>query len=217
MQIGKPGADPQRIPGEDWLDAARSFALAESHIKATREISLSLIRRHYERLGGARRLAWLMESPHREVRLFAVRLLWDMHRPLAIPTNWEPKRGEAPVVVSGDRFDSVEALRQFMRTVLFGLPPGRMERREGGKGGELPDRPLPASEAKQRLLEVVRDMALEDLAFTNVVLPVLEEFMNSEAMGEWHSCVAALAQIRHRHPSVETVLPAGSLSGGHSG
>ena len=217
LQIGKPGADPQRIPGEDWLDAARSFALAESHIKATREISLSLIRRHYERLGGARRLAWLMESPHREVRLFAVRLLWDMHRPLAIPTNWEPKRGEAPVAVSGDRFDSVEALRQFMRTVLFGLPPGRMERREGGKGGELPDRPLPASVAKQRLLEVVRDMALEDLAFTNVVLPVLEEFMNSEAMGEWHSCVAALAQIRHRHPSVETVLPAGSLSGGHSG
>ena len=47
-------------------------------VKATREIALTLVRRHYERIGGARRLAWLMESPDREVRLFAVRLL---HRP----------------------------------------------------------------------------------------------------------------------------------------
>lgn len=172
------------VPSE-WLDDVRLFALAESHVKATREIALTLIERHYDRVGGARRLAWLMESPDRDVRLFAVRLLWRKH---------------------GREGASGEALRQFLRTVLFGLPPGRMERRE--LDAELaPARPFPASVAKRRLVEVMRDLAIEDRAFADVVVPVFDEFMASAAQGEWQACVAALARIRATHGDVETKLP----------
>jgi hypothetical protein len=80
-----------------------------------------------------------------------------------------------------------------------------MERRDGGDNA--PERPLPSSAAKRRLIDVVRDMACEDLAFAGVVLPVLEEFLSSAAKGEWHGCVAALARMRATHPGLETSLP----------
>jgi hypothetical protein len=173
-----------------------------------------LIRRHYHRLGGAAKLAWLMESPDREVRLFAVRLLWEQHRPLTIPSSWKPKKGPGPRPSVGEpvtppeaeqRFETGEALRQFLRTVLFGLPPGRVERREPIAG--LPTRRLSASEGKRRLIEVVRDLAVEDGEFAIIAVAVLDEFMHSHARGEWHGCVAALARIRSAHPNIATALP----------
>lgn len=200
LHIGEPEADPGLVPPVDWLLPGEVFALAESPIKATREIALTLVRRHYDRLGGVERLGWLMESPDREVRLFAVRLLWDRHRPLPHP------RAGGPAGARHARFASIEALRQFLRTVLFGLPPGRMERRERA-GEALPDRPLPSSQAKRRLIAVVRDMAVEDAGFAAVVVPVLEEFMSSQAKGEWQACVTALARIRRAHPGAVTALP----------
>ena len=80
---------------------------------------------------------------------------------------------------------------------MLGLPPGRMERRDADS---LADRALPASVAKARLIEVVRDMAVEDTAFAALVTPVLEEMSSSAAQGEWQSSVAALARIRRAHP-----------------
>jgi hypothetical protein len=234
LHIGDSDADPKLVPPADWLVPAQVFGLAESPIKATREIALTLIRRHYQRLGGAHKLAWLMESPDREVRLFAVRLLWEKHRPVVRPvatpvaqpagstpvaqpagsTPVAQPAGSTPVAQPAgstmdqphERFDSVKALQQFLRTVLFGLPPGRMERRES-TGEALPDRPLPASVAKRRLIDVVRDMAEEEREFARIVIPVLEEFMHSQAKGEWQSCVAALARVRSAHPGLETALP----------
>ena len=209
LHIGESDADPKVVPPASWLAPARVFALAESSIKATREIALTLIRRHYATLGGAQKLGWLMESPDREVRLFAVRLLWEKHRPVAHAAALESsyqelEEGQQPE--AHERFESVAALQQFLRTVLFGLPPGRMERRDK-TGDALPDRPLPASVAKRRLIEVVRDMGIESQEFAEVVCPVLEEFMHSRAKGEWQSCVAALAQMRNAHPNLATALP----------
>jgi hypothetical protein len=211
LKIGEADADPQRVPPTDWLTAPEVFALAESVTKATREVALTLIRRHYDQIGGAARLAWLMESPDREVRLFAVRLLWDRHRPRATPPSWKPPKGEKRAAADAGRFDSAAALQQFLRIVLFGLPPGRMERREIGGGEALPDRPLPASVAKRRLVDVVRDLSIEDGEFAKLATPVLEEFLHSEAKGEWHGCVAALARIRKAHPELQLALPAGSV------
>ncbi len=205
IAVGKPDADAELTPSADWLSSDRIFALAESPIKGARELALNLIRVHYHEIGGARRLAWLMESPDREVRIFAVRLLWERHRPTQVPTGWTPKKGQRQAPDS-DRFDSVEAIRLFLRTVMFGLPPGRMERREP-LTDDFPKRPLPASIAKRRLLEVVRELALEDRSFADVVLPVLEEFMNSTAKGEWQMCIASLAQLRTRYPDLPTSLP----------
>jgi hypothetical protein len=200
LHIGEPDADAKTVPPVAWLATAQVFALAESPIKATREVALTLIRRHYERLGGIERLGWLMESPDREVRLFAVRLLWEKHRPLP------NAKAAGPAGTPHARFSSTEALQQFLRTVLLGLPPGRMERRESTEGA-LPDRPLSASRAKRHLIDVVRDMAVEDASFAAVVVPVLEEMMHSRAKGEWQGCVAALARIRRAHPTLAVHLP----------
>jgi hypothetical protein len=184
LAVGEADADPAKTPPVDWLAANDVFRLAESPWKASRELALTLIRRHYDRVGGATRLARLMESPDREVRLFAVRLLWEKHR--------------GPVRA----FEAHPALEHFLRTTLFGLPPGRMEKRELGGDDRGPDRALPASIAKHRLLEVIRDFAIEDVAFARLVLPILKEFTHSSAKGEWQSAIAALAFIAEAHPSL---------------
>jgi hypothetical protein len=214
LEIGEIN-ESKPVASLEWLIPTRVFALAESSVKSSREVASALIRRHYHRLGGAAKLAWLMESPDREVRLFAVRLLWEQHRPLTIPSAWKPKKGPgvgrpapspSPSPGADARFETGEELRQFLRTVMFGLPPGRMERREPIEG--LPTRRLSASEGKRRLLEVVRDLALEDAEFATVAVSVLDEFMHSHARGEWQGCVAALARIRQAHPDIDTELPA---------
>lgn len=183
LSIGEADADPARAPPVEWLGADTVFALAESLEKTAREVALALIRRHYDRLGGKSRLAWLMESPDREVRLFAVRLLFEKHR--------------------RDRYRADDELLQFLRSTLLGLPPGRMERRELS-AEILPGRALSASVAKRRLIEVVRDLAVEDLEFARLIEPVLVELSGSVAKGEWQSCVAALAWIARAHPDLKT-------------
>ena len=202
LGIGEEPGEKTLAPPLAWLDSDRAFAMAESPTKATREIALTLIRRHYATIGSAEKLAWLMDSPDREVRLFAVRLLWEKHRPLVGPAD------EAQ-----QRFDSDATLREFVRTVLFGLPPGRMERRDGDSGAE---KPLPASVAKRHVVEVVRDMGVESIGFAQIIAPVLEEFFASRAKGEWHSCVAALARMRAAHPSLETSLSDFSPNSSHA-
>ena len=191
--VGGDGAVPA-----DWLDGAAVFGLTESAHKATREVALTVIRRAYDRVGGRTRLAWLMESNERDVRLFAVRLFWDRHRPRAMHSA-EPLSSEAA---------EVEALRHFARTVLFGLPPGRLGEREP-LAGVKPERPLPASVAKRRLLEALRDLAVADVGFAAVMTPVIAEIAASVARGEWQAAVAALAAIRQAHPGLGTLgLPA---------
>ncbi len=202
LGIGEEQGEKTLAPPLAWLDSDRAFAMAESPTKATREIALTLIRRHYAAIGSAEKLAWLMDSPDREVRLFAVRLLWEKHRPLVGPAD----EGQ-------QRFDSDATLREFVRTVLFGLPPGRMERRDGDSGAE---KPLPASVAKRHVVEVVRDMGVESIGFAQIIAPVLEEFFASRAKGEWHSCVAALARMRAAHPSLETSLSDFSPNSSHA-
>ena len=126
-------ADARRVPAA-WIRGDRLFQLAESPHQAAREVALTLIRRLYERIGGAERLAWLMDSPEREVRLFAVRLFWDRHRPR--PDSFVPRAPAGATAVGpvgpvrSERFADVAALRQFARVVLFGLPPGRLGERD---------------------------------------------------------------------------------------
>jgi hypothetical protein len=190
----------EKIPAA-WLDGRQLFALAESPHKATREAALTLIRRAYERVGGAERLAWLMESPERDVRLFAVRLFWDRHRPRPVPEGYTPPR-DVGAPMGGERFAGMDALRQFLRTILLGLPPGRLEKRDALPGGAMPERPLAASIAKRRLIETVRDLGEAEAEFARVLAPVLEEMASSVAKGEWQACVAALAALRAAHPDL---------------
>ncbi len=233
------GGDEAGAVPASWLDGRRVFALAESPHKSTREMALTLIRRTYDRVGGAERLGWLMESAEREVRLFAVRLFWDRHRPRAydgVSDGWKPAK-DVGLVTAAVPFKDLIALRQFVRDVLFGLPPGRLEKRDApepakdgkGKGGKgaakaLPERPLAASVAKQRLIETLRELALEEREFAAAVAPVLGEFSHSQAKGERHSALAALVAVRAAHPdlgdlglpkAVHRPRPTSSRSGSH--
>jgi hypothetical protein len=187
-----------RIPAA-WIDGPRLFAIAESNQKQAREVALTLIRRLYDRVGGAERLAWLMDSPERDVRLFAVRLFWDRHRPKPWPADYVPRKAVgAPI--GTERFADVPALRQFVRVVLFGLPPGRVGKRDVIEGSAaVPERPLPASVAKRRLIESMRDIALEDVELAKAIAPVLGEFVESTAKGEWQASLQALTQLRVAH------------------
>lgn len=184
----------------DWLIPERVFQLTESRHKVTRETALTLIRRHSEQLADPARLVWLMESPHREVGLFTARLLWERQRhTCAAPAQTTESHRSAPAA----------ELRQFLRKMLFGLPPGRMERRELDAEQAAPERPWPASVGKRRLIETIKTLALTDAGFAEWVIPVLAEFRHSRAKHEWQQCVAALAQIRRTHPTLQVDLPVG--------
>jgi hypothetical protein len=190
--------DVRRIPAA-WVDGARLFQLAESPHKASREVALTLIRRLYDRVGGAEKLAWLMDATERDVRLFAVRLFWERHRPKPWPSVWVPRK-QVGAAIGTERFADLASLRQFARVVLFGLPPGRVGERDPlVEGAPKPERALPASIAKRRLIEAMRDVALEDLELARAILPVLGEFTESTAKGEWHASLQAVTALRARH------------------
>jgi hypothetical protein len=53
------------------------------------------------------------------------------------------------------------------------------------------------------LVEVMRDLALEDGAFASGVLPLLEEFMISRGQSERAACLVAVTRIRHTHPALK--------------
>lgn len=205
LKAGQPGADPQATLTVEELDPARIFAMTESRIRSSRELAMELITRHYGKLGGADRLGWLMASSDRTVRQMAVRILWERHRPRALPDGWKPSTGT--LVEQGDRFTDVEALRSFLKTLLFGLPPGRSpEPAEGGHG----IRKVSAGVAKQRAVEAARDLALVDESFARVLSPVLLEFTGSVARGEWQTCLAALVSLQLAHPKLELGLKKGA-------
>ncbi len=209
LRLGDTAVEPA-LP-LDWLLPERVFQLAESRHKVVRETALTLIRRHYDRLGGAARLAWLMESPHREVGLFTVRLLWERQRPRPASAAVRQPAGDAAPPEAAS-FAALDEVRQFLRKTLFGLPPGRLERRELDSSQAAPDRPWPASVGKRRLIEAIKTLALSDAAFAELATPVLEEFRHSRAKNEWQHCVAALVQIRKAHSAIRVDLPVGQVN-----
>jgi hypothetical protein len=180
-----------------WLDGDRLFRLAESPHKTARDVAATLIRTLYDRVGGAERLAWLMDSADREIRLFAVRLFWDRHRPRPWPDGWAPKK--AAGAIGAQPFADLGALRQFARVVVFGLPPGRIAPGDPIEGGARPERALKASVAKRRLIEAMRDLALDDVELARAIAPLFGELAGSIAKGEWQASVQALAALRARH------------------
>ncbi len=193
MQAGEPDAQRDFALTLDELDAAEIFSMTESRKRSTRDVAMELIRKHYARIGGAERLGWLMQSADREVRFFAVRLLWDKHRPRSIPSGWKPAKGK--VDLGDGSFADLGALRDLLRRLLFMVPPLRSAEAVENKRV----RKLPASVAKKHVIEIVRDFGLMDAAFAAVIAPVLAEFTGSMAKGEWNACLAALMSLRGKH------------------
>jgi hypothetical protein len=206
------------------LTPAAVYRFCESADESARALGMQLIRRD-PRLQVPEELFRLTESPDRNVRAFVIRSLWSLYRDRGITPGWTPPAPPQPTVGAAARRAAAEAaeargtgapprpeqwpaghaaLREFLRRVLFEIPPGRppapKEEDEAAEGAAVRLKPLPARKAKLALVEVLRDMALEEAEFAGVVLPPLEEFMTSRGQSERAACLVAVTRIRHVHP-----------------
>jgi hypothetical protein len=198
------------------------YRFCESTDADTRKLGMMLIQRS-PRLRVPEEMFRLTESPDRLVRGFVIRALWALYRDRGVTPDWKPTVPPAPSVgaaavkaaaVAEPRGPGVphrpeklpagpQSLSQFLRRVLFEIPPGRPDT----PPTDAPEatrrlKPLPARKAKLELVEVLRDLALEDADFAGGVLPLLVEFMTSRGPSERAACLVAVTRIRYTHPAL---------------
>jgi hypothetical protein len=215
------------------LEASAVYRFCESNDEETRALGMELINRQ-PRLRVPEELFRLTESPDRKVRAFVIRALWAVYRDRGVTPDWKPPLPPKPTVGAKAKKDAEKAaqnrgegvphrpeqwpagkptLSEFLRRVLFEIPPGRPEKSrdavEDTEPGEDPTKkkpdkvvsvkPLPARRAKLDLVEVMRDLGLEDKEFGAGILPLLDEFMLSRGPSERAACLVAVTRIRHKY------------------
>jgi hypothetical protein len=199
------------------------YRFCESPDADVRKLGIGMIQRS-PRLQVPEEMFRLAESPDRLVRAFVIRSLWGLYRERGVTADWKPPLPPAPTIgaaakkaaeVPEPRGPGVPhkpdkppaerpSLAAFLRRVLFEVPPGRPEKAAVETAQAAPKlKPLPARRAKLELVEVMRDLALEDGAFAAGVLPLLEEFMLSRGQSERAACLVAVTRIRHTHPALK--------------
>jgi hypothetical protein len=224
------------------LEPAAAYRFCEAADPETRALGMELINR-LPRLRVPEELFRLAESPDRKVRAFVIRALWAVYRDRGVTPDWKPpapvptpeigaKARKAAGVLAANRGDGVPprpgqwpagkpTLAQFLRRVLFEVPPGPPEKsaHEAGEESDTPvspdagkkpadgkvvaNRPLPARRAKLDLVEVMRDLAAADREFAAGVLPLLDEFLRSRGTSERAACLVAVTRIRHQYPELK--------------
>jgi hypothetical protein len=205
------------------LTPAAVYSFCESADESTRMLGMQLIDRS-PRLRQPEELFRLTESPDRKVRAFVIRALWSLYRDRGITEDWKPyvppqttvgaaakkaaataiqSRGEGPPARPEQLPTSPQGLRQFLRRILFEIPPAKLEPAKAEEKGVVAKlKPLPARKAKLALVEVLRDLALEDAGFARGVLPLFREFMASRGKSEHAACLVAVTRIRHAFPEL---------------
>jgi hypothetical protein len=206
----------------DTLAADAVYRFCESSDPDVRRLGMQLIRRS-PRLQVPEELFRLTESPDRVVRAFVIRALWSVYWDRGVTAEWKPPVPVRPTVGAAAKKAAAEpeprgpgvphrperppagrqSLSDFLRRVLFEVPPGRPEA-SAVEATEATRRlkPLPARKAKLELVVVMRDLALEDAEFAAGVLPLLEEFMTSRGPSERAACLVAATRIRHAHSAL---------------
>jgi hypothetical protein len=211
------------------LTADAVYSFCESRNEATRALGMELVQR-YPRLQLPEELFRLTESPDRKVRSFVVRTLWSMYRNRGVTDAWKPnvppettvgvKRKKEPkdrgpgVPPQPEHRPAEESeLQAFLRRILFEIPPARLPKSVAdGEEAVARLKPLPARKAKLSLVEMMRDLAVDDGQFAGVVYPVLHEFMSSFGQTEQAACLVATTRIRRAHPELAAApaeLPGG--------
>lgn len=203
------------------LTADAVYSFCESRDEGTRALGMELIERH-PRLKLPEELFRLTESPDRRVRAFVIRSFWSLYRERGITSDWKPtppperqiksKKKTAPKPIEElvgpgapakpDNLPAeADALKRFLRRMLFELPPGRPPEKRGEAGTiQARLKPLPHRKAKLALIETLRDTAVEDGEFAGFLLPLLMEFQASHGPSEQAACLVAVTRIRHFHP-----------------
>ncbi|CAN5635728.1 hypothetical protein BH23PLA1_BH23PLA1_24440 [soil metagenome] len=211
----------------ETLEPAAVYRFCESADESARALGMKLLDRS-PRLRVPEELFRLTESPDRTLRSFVVRVLWSLYRDRGITEGWKPPaptlptvgasakktaekavaiRGEGPPARPEQWPASLPSLSGFLRRMLFEIPPGRPPKAEASAiDGRV--KPLPARRAKLELIEVLRDLAIEEEAFARAMLPPLREFMTSRGKSEHAACLVAMTRIRHAHPGLRSVTEA---------
>lgn len=218
------------------LEASAVYRFCESNDEETRALGMELINRQ-PRLRVPEELFRLSESPDRKVRAFVIRALWNVYRDRGLTEDWKPPPPPKPTVGAKAKKDAEKAavargdgiphrpqqwpapdatLAEFLRRILFELPPGRPEKsREAVEDTDPNDpnakkidkvvstKPIPARRAKLDAVEVMRDLALEQKEFGEGILPLLDEFMLSRGISERAACLVAVTRIRHKYPELK--------------
>ena len=221
------------------LEASAVYRFCESNDEETRGLGMELINR-LPNLRVPEELFRLTESPDRKVRAFVIRALWSVYRDRGTTPDWKPPLPPKPTVGAKAMKDAEKAaqnrgegvphkpkkwpagkptLSEFLRRILFEIPPGRPEKSrdavEDTEPGDDPTKkkpdkvvslkPIPARRAKLDLVEVLRDLGIEDKEFGGGVLPLLDEFMLSRGPSERAACLVAVTRIRYKHPEYKKV------------
>jgi hypothetical protein len=207
------------------LTPSAVYSFCESPDESTRMLGMELIKRQ-PRLQLPEELFRLTESPDRKVRAFVIRALWSLYRDRGITADWKPSVPPQPTIGATAKKAaataaenrgtgapprpeqwpaSQQSLGEFLRRILFEIPPARLEaaKTEEGEGITVRLKPLPHRRAKLALVEVMRDLALEEAAFAQGVLPLLQEFMTSRGQSERDACLVAVTRIRKAHPDLQ--------------
>lgn len=203
----------------DSLSPDAVYSFCESSDEGSRALGMKLIERS-TRLQIPEELFRLTESPDRRVRAFVIRTLWSLYRERGITKDWKPSLPPQPSVGEASRKEAIRererlgmgapprpdhlpteplTLRAFLRRILFEIPPGRMEAAKVQEGILQRVKPLPARKSKLYLIEMLRDLAEEQLDLAREFLPLLEEFRSSRGKSEHDACLVAITRIRHRH------------------
>ncbi len=205
----------------ETLSPAAALSFCESPDEETRTLGMELIRR-YPRFRVPEELFRLTESPDRKVRAFVIRSLWTLYRDRGITRDWKPRVPVQTTVGKAARKAAVKekerigegapprpetlpadelSLREFLRRILFEIPPARLEGKPIAprEGIQVRLKPLPTRKAKLSLIETIRDLALEEKEIAAGVLPLFDEFMGSRGKSEHDACLVAITRIRHQH------------------
>jgi hypothetical protein len=183
------------IPPEE-LNADLVFALTENNRREVRQAGVALLMKYYDLLDGDQRILRLAESADRDVRAQAVKLLWLRYRRPSTAGEWTPKTdGRSPIQsgAKGTSLTSNHLLLDFVRTVLFGIPPGRLAKQPKNAA-----KPWSSSKAKRHMIDLLRDLALEDHNFYQAVRPIFAQFLASHHKTESLSSLVAITQLDDR-------------------
>lgn len=200
--MGKP-EDHEKDSKEDFyyspqeLDSNLVFALTENRRMQVRQAGIVLLSKHYSVLDGDQKILRLAESPDRDIRAQAVRILWQRYRrPATTTRGWTPNKDHRSQIQPNAPSESLtgqDLLLGFVKTVLFGIPPGRLKKQPKNMV-----RPWKNSKAKVHMIELLRDLALEDQELYKMMRPVFEQFLASHHKTESLACLVALTQLDNR-------------------
>ena len=93
-----------------------------------------------------------------------------------------------------------QALLQWFRQMLLAIPASRPAKISHPDVAALKIKPLPSRLAKIKLLDSLRDVAIEQIKahqfdFAHALLALLEEFMATHGKSEYAACLVAITRI----------------------